>query len=67
MSFAELLATFVGRSVEVFFAENPPYMGTLESVDASMITVQINNTYYYSPPITVSILNSNIQYVRIIA
>lgn len=67
MSFAELLASFIGRTVEVHFETNPPVIGILMSVDGCIFTVQNNNTYYYSPPVTVTIVADQVEYVRIVA
>ncbi|RTE10030.1 hypothetical protein [Paenibacillus whitsoniae] len=67
MSFADLLASFIGRTVEIYFAMNPPIVGQLMSVDGCIFTIQINNTYYYSPPVTVTIVEEEIAFVRIIA
>ncbi|MCY9658916.1 hypothetical protein P5G65_17900 [Paenibacillus chondroitinus] len=67
MSFAELLASFIGRTVEVYFTSNPPIIGTLASVDDCIFTVQINNTYYYSPPVIVTIVADQIDFVRVVA
>lgn len=67
MSFAELLASFVGRTVEVHFETNPPVVGQLISVDGCIFTVQINNTYYYSPPVTVTIVIDQVEFVRVVA
>ncbi|MGG1518493.1 hypothetical protein ABE504_23950 [Paenibacillus oryzisoli] len=65
MSFADLLASFIGRTVEIYFATNPPIVGQLTSVDGCIFTVQMNNTYYYSPPVTVTIVADEVEYVRI--
>jgi small nuclear ribonucleoprotein (snRNP)-like protein len=67
MSFAELLASFIGRTVEVYFSSNPPIIGELVSVDDCLFTVQINNTYYYSPPVIVTIVPDQVDYIRVVA
>ncbi|MZQ85992.1 hypothetical protein GQF01_28210 [Paenibacillus sp. 5J-6] len=67
MSFAELLVSFIGRTVEVYFTNNPPIIGELISVESCYFTVQINNTYYYSPPVVVTIVVDQIDYIRVVA
>ncbi|NOV04256.1 hypothetical protein [Paenibacillus planticolens] len=67
MSFADLLASFIGRTIEVYFTSNPPYVGQLISVDDCIFTVQINNTYYYSPPVIVTIVADQVDYIRVVA
>ncbi|MBD0381599.1 hypothetical protein [Paenibacillus sedimenti] len=65
MSFADLLAGFIGSTVEVFLT-NQLFIGTLESVESCIFTIRTNNTYYYGPSVTVTIVADEVQYVRVI-
>lgn len=67
MSIAELLASFIGRTVEVYFMSNPPIIGELISVDDCIFRVQINISYYYSPPVIVAIMMDQVNYVRVVS
>lgn len=67
MSLADLLASFIGRTIEVYFMSNPPIIGELISVDDCILRVQMNNTYYYSPPVIVAIMMDQVDSIRVVA
>jgi hypothetical protein len=66
MSFSDLLSGFIGETVEIFLI-NQMYTGVLLAADNCFITLETNNTYYYSPPTQVTIIVDGVQLIRVIA
>lgn len=65
MDFSEILATFLGRTVEVIQA-NQFLQGQLLSATAGLITVQVVSSNYLPTSRQVTIINENISIVRIL-
>lgn len=64
MTFEEMLASFVGRTVEVFLP-NAVLEGTLQSVTSSFVVIQ-ENPSNYGPGTTSNIPLSSIISVRVL-
>jgi hypothetical protein len=65
MNFSQLLSTYIGRTVEVFLA-NEFYTGVLMAVEVGYFTIQVSVTSYYSPATQVTIVNRQAEFVRIL-
>jgi len=65
MSFEQLLAGYIGRSVEVFLT-NTFYTGRLLSVGTGLFTVEVSDTAYYAPVEQVTVFTDRVSFVRII-
>jgi hypothetical protein len=65
MNFSELLSTYIGCTVEVFLA-NQFYTGVLTLVEAGFFKIEVSIRTYYSPPVEVSIVNSQVKIVRVL-
>ncbi|MDF2722043.1 MAG: hypothetical protein K0Q59_1718 [Paenibacillus sp.] len=67
MTFTELLAGYIGADIEVFLV-NQFYAGKLASVANGYFILEVSGgSYNYGPPTQVTILNSSVQFVRILA
>jgi hypothetical protein len=66
MNFEQLLAGYIGRSVEVFLS-NTFYTGLLLSVGTGLFTVEVSDSTYYAPVERVTIFTDQVSFVRIIA
>ncbi|MCR8644687.1 hypothetical protein NV379_18700 [Paenibacillus sp. N1-5-1-14] len=65
MNFAQSLASYIGRTVEVFQA-NSYLEGQLLSVNDGYIVVRVVNPSYQLPPADTTVLFPNIQFVRVL-
>lgn len=65
MTFVEMLATFLGRTVEVM-VPNQLIEGTLIRVETTLMQVQEPPTVYGQPGIVVSIPYLNVDFVRVL-
>jgi hypothetical protein len=65
MTFAQMLATFLGRSAEVM-VPNQMLDGTLISVTATELALQATSPVYGPTPTAVSVPLINIDFVRIL-
>lgn len=65
MDFSEILATFLGRTVEVIQA-NQFLQGQLLSAAGGLITVQVVSSNYVPSSRQVTIITGNISLVRIL-
>lgn len=66
MTFSELLAGYTGSDVEVFQV-NQFYTGKLTAVANGYFIIEVSGgSYSYGPPVQVTILNSSVQFVRIL-
>jgi len=66
MNFYEALEGYIGRTVEVFLA-NQVYIGELQEVEECYFTLQTSDTYYYGPSMTVTVIADSVQFVRVLA
>ncbi|MCZ8518560.1 MULTISPECIES: hypothetical protein [Paenibacillus] len=66
MNFSELLAGYLGRTIEVFL-QNQFFTGVLLQVEADFFIISQSDGTYYSPPVNITILNASVQFVRILA
>jgi hypothetical protein len=66
MSFEQLLAGYIGRSVEVFLS-NAFYAGRLLSVGTGLFTVEVSDATYYAPVEQVTVFADQVSFVRILA
>lgn len=65
MNFAEILAQYIDRAVEVYLPNQTPF-GRLRSVNGNSIVVEVQNGSYVSPTELVTIFFDNVQGVRVI-
>ncbi|MBX4148746.1 hypothetical protein AK95_04715 [Paenibacillus sp. LC231] len=65
MDFSEILATFVGRTVEVVQV-NQFLQGQLRSSADGLITVEVVSSNYIPTSQVVTVLNESISFVRIL-
>ncbi|MFD2612389.1 hypothetical protein [Paenibacillus gansuensis] len=62
MSFEQLLATYIGRTIEVFLGEEF-YTGVLVSVGNGVFVVNISDTYQ---PQTATLQLASVVYIRVL-
>ncbi|UOF90557.1 hypothetical protein LSG31_22320 [Fodinisporobacter ferrooxydans] len=64
MTFEQMLASFIGSTVEVVVV-NDILTGTLLSVNSSTLTLQTSPVTYYGPGTETIVTLSSIDYVRV--
>ncbi|WP_426448069.1 hypothetical protein ACP26L_27100 [Paenibacillus sp. S-38] len=65
MTFSELLAGYLGRTIEVF-QQNQFFTGVLVQVEDTFFVISQSDGTYNNPPINITILNSSVEFVRIL-
>ncbi|ANA82665.1 hypothetical protein PVOR_19499 [Paenibacillus vortex V453] len=65
MDFSEILATFIGRTVEII-QTNQFLQGQLRSATDGFITVEVVSSNYIPTSQVVTVLNESISFVRIL-